>query len=105
MSLRISGPDTFAASRGLGAGNTSDAGGDSYLERLVKLVPTEVIGAYPMLKASAAPNIAHWALPLATWILLAVVIVLRWQATYSPDRGPQWTAIALAAVSFVIRSM
>lgn len=102
MSLRIGRGGPYRSTRDYTERARGDEPPDSYLERLVKLVPSEVIVAYPVLKGAAAPKIIDWALPLTAWILLAVVIVLRWHATTTPDRGPQWLAIVLSAISFVI---
>ena len=102
MSLRIGGSSSYRSSRDVSDHVGREDTPDSYLERLVKLVPSEVIVAYPMLKGSAPADIASWAWPLTAWILLAVVIVLRWHATATTDRGPQWLAILLSAMSFII---
>ena len=74
---------------------------DSYLERLNKLVPIEAIGVYPLLHNQAI-IVGEWAQILVAWLVLFVVIVLRWHATAMPGRGPQWAAVFIAAVSFVI---
>jgi len=76
------------------------------MERLVKLVPAEAVAVYPLLYNEAkgladAGNRAR-AIALVSWIILAVVVVLRAQATAVPHRGPQWVAVAVAAVSYVI---
>ena len=43
----------------------------------------------------------HWLLVAMAWLMLAVVILLRWQATRGPG-GAQWGAVFIAAVSFML---
>lgn len=74
---------------------------DSYLERLVKLVPAESICAYPLLSGYAGAQ-GLWAEVLVSWVLLVVSGVLRWHATKGGTGQPQWPALAVALVSFVI---
>ncbi len=76
------------------------------MERLVKLVPAEAVAVYPLLFNEAkslvdAGNRAR-AVALVSWIILAIVIVLRWQATATPERGAQWLAVGVAAISYII---
>lgn len=102
MSLRVYAPATIQTREG---GDASALTG-SYMERLVKLVPAEAVAVYPLLYNEAkgladAGNRAR-AIVLVSWIILAIVIVLRLQSTAVPQRGPQWLAVAIAAVSYVI---
>jgi predicted neutral ceramidase superfamily lipid hydrolase len=76
------------------------------MERLVKLVPAEAVAVYPLLFSEAngladPVNRAH-AVALVSWIILAIVIVLRCQATAATDRGPQLFAVAISAISYII---
>ncbi|MDX2307209.1 MAG: hypothetical protein NW216_03115 [Hyphomicrobium sp.] len=43
----------------------------------------------------------HWLLIAMAWLILALVVLLRWQATRGPG-GPQWGAVIIAAVSFML---
>src|SRR5262245_15278053 len=102
MSLRVYAPGTIQTR---GGGDASALTG-SYMERLVKLVPAEAVAVYPLLFNEAkgladAGNRAR-AIALVSWIILAVVVVLRAQATAVPHRGPQWVAVAVAGVSYII---
>jgi len=102
MGLRLHSPSKI---RMRGDGDSAELSG-SYMERLVKLVPAEAVAVYPLLYNEAkgladAGNRAR-AIALVSWIILAVVVVLRAQATAVPHRGPQWVAVAIAAVSYVI---
>jgi len=102
MSLRVYGPSSI---RTRGEADTSASTG-SYMERLVKLVPAEAIAVYPLLFNEAngladAGNRGR-AVALVSWIILAIVVVLRWQATITPERGAQWLAVGIATISYVI---
>jgi len=102
MSLRVYAPGTIQT-RG---GEDASALTGSYMERLVKLVPAEAVAVYPLLYNEAkgladAGNRAR-AIVLVSWIILAIVIVLRLQSTAVPQRGPQWLAVAVATVSYII---
>jgi hypothetical protein len=102
MSLRVYSPSSI---RTRGDADTSASTG-SYMERLVKLVPAEAVAVYPLL-FNEAKSLAEFgnrarAIALVSWIILAIVIVLRWQATATPERGAQWAAVAVAAISYII---
>ena len=79
---------------------------DPYMSRMVKLVPVEAVGPFPFLMQSAealSVNAGNkYAVYFVAWVLLLIVIVVRWQATSEPGKGPQWGAVLIAAVSFVI---
>lgn len=100
MSLRI------ISKRGSADGQleTTGLGGlsDNYMDRLIKLVPTEAVTAYPLLSQKALAADSQWAILLLAWALLVVVIAIRWNSTATPGKGPQWTAIIIAVISFVI---
>lgn len=102
MGLRVHSPSEI---RTRGEGDSSEPSG-SYMERLVKLVPAEAVAVYPLLfneaRGLADPGNRARAIALVSWIILAVVIVLRAQATSVPHRGPQWVAVIVAAVSYAI---
>ncbi len=110
MSLRVRAP--------IPAGDVRRSGGatfieDAYLSRLVKLVPAEAIGPFPLL-LEAANNITpsgaseRWAVYFVAWILLVIVVVVRWRSTmdpggpHRPPRGAQWGAVMISAVAFFI---
>lgn len=79
---------------------------DPYMSRMVKLVPVEAVGPFPFLMQSAealSVNAGNrYAVYFVAWVLLLIVIVVRWQATSEPGKGAQWGAVLIAAVSFVI---
>ncbi|MGE0627742.1 MAG: hypothetical protein AB7O43_07925 [Hyphomicrobiaceae bacterium] len=103
MSLRIRAPLPADDTR-RGRGYVQE---DPYMSRLVKLVPAEAVGLYPFLMQQAntltpADGSPRYAVYFAAWVLLLVVIVLRWRATSDPGQGAQWGAILIAAVAFFI---
>jgi hypothetical protein len=78
-----------------------------YLDRLVKLIPTEVVGLYLAGKAlieaaGNAPKDGYW----IGWTLfcLAAVIAVRAWATSDKDAGvrPEWPAVIIAAFSYLV---
>jgi len=68
-----------------------------WLQRLVKLVPSEIIAFYLAGRAYSARIEPWWPL-----ICLALLVVVRVWGTREPPRGPQWIAIAISAVSFAV---
>jgi hypothetical protein len=89
-----------------------------YLERLVKLIPAEVVGIYlagksliqstysptPLLEAD--PNRSTQMTYFLVWTIfcLVAIIVVRIWATKDPQqaKGPQWGAVGIATVSFLV---
>ena len=67
------------------------------MERLVKLVPAEILAVY--LAGRGHADALHGAWPL---VCLALLLIVRIWGTHERGRGPQWSAIAVAAVSFLI---
>ena len=68
-----------------------------WLERVVKLVPSEIVAVYLAGRGYAAAIPGIWPL-----ICLAMLLVVRIWGTNERGRGPQWIAIGISAVSFVI---
>ena len=79
---------------------------DGYMSRLVKLVPAEAIGPFPFLLESAKniPMADGSRMPVyfVAWVLLIIVVVLRYTATKEPGKGAQWGGVLIAAVAFFI---
>jgi hypothetical protein len=75
------------------------SGPDTYLARLVKLVPAEVLALYMTFKApmEKEAQLALWGL-----ICLGLVLVVRTAATYQKGARVQVAAVVVAAVSFVL---
>jgi len=71
--------------------------GDMYMERLVKLVPSEVIGVFLAGKGYAESWIGIWAV-----ICLALVLISRIWGTYQKGKPIQWIGVAVSFVSFAI---
>jgi hypothetical protein len=71
--------------------------GDMYMERLVKLVPTEVIGVFLAGKGYAESWIGTWAA-----ICMVLVLISRIWGTYQKGKPIQWVGVAVSFVSFAI---
>jgi hypothetical protein len=71
---------------------------EAYIERLLKLIPTEVVSIYPVGRALLSNRQdGLWAV-----ICLVVCIVFRCRLTRGSDGQPQWDAVGISAVSFII---
>jgi len=70
---------------------------DSWLTRLVKLVPAEIVAVYLAGRPFAEARFAG-AWPVACLVL--TILVRAWGT--SDRRGPQWLSVAISAVSFVV---
>lgn len=92
----------------------------AYLERLLKLIPSEAVGLYlagrsaiqatfsgnsdsPAEALAGTPNaLPYW----AGWTLFCLVAVIWVRGWATSDRendlGPEWPAVAIAAVSFIV---
>ena len=101
MTLRVIGPGEVTRD-GRGAAE------DVYVSRLVKLVPAEAVSMYPFFH-SYASNFYETnftgprpALYIVAWVFLAAIIIFRWAMTSSPGHSPQYGAILITAIAFVI---
>jgi hypothetical protein len=72
-------------------------GGDPYLQRLVKLVPSEVLALYITFKEIATSWLGIWAA-----ICLVLVVFVRTIGTHQAGKPIQIIAITVATVSFVL---
>jgi hypothetical protein len=68
-----------------------------WMDRLIKLVPSEIVAVYLAGKAYAIAWAGVWSI-----ICLILVLVVRIWGTRSGSGQPQWPAVAVAAISFVI---
>lgn len=75
----------------------------SYLDRLIKMIPGEVIGLYLVGIGAISQNSAP-RLVLVIWAIFCLVCVFlaRIYGTKEPGKPPQWPLIVISAVSFVI---
>jgi len=103
MTLRIAAAPADGIRRAGYPGGPAE-GSDAYMGRLVKLVPAEAVTVYPLLvsQAQTATGPNRMLVYVTAWVLLLVVIVLRWRATSVPGKGAQWGAVLIAAVAFFI---
>jgi pSer/pThr/pTyr-binding forkhead associated (FHA) protein len=71
---------------------------EAYVERLLKLIPTEVVSIYPVGRALLGNGQdGIWAV-----ICLIICVVFRCRLTRGSDGDPQWDAVGISAVSFII---
>ena len=104
---RITRPSARFSAQAAGAPSAS-AGAESvdlkgYLDRMMKLVPSEVIGLY-LVGGGFIP--ANQSLVLAIWavVCLASVIAVRAYGTADPanQKSPDWIHVGVSSVAFVI---
>ena len=113
--LRIKGGDD--SSKGLASDDASRPDPfKSYVERVVKLIPAEVVSVYLAGKAGiqaafppGATEVSGRISQNAYWVgwtvfCLAAVVLVRMWATADPKNGvkPEWPAIGIATGSFVL---
>lgn len=72
-----------------------------YGERLVKLIPSEVVGIY-LVGVGIIPSNAKT--PVIVWAIVCfgLVVLARAYGTRAPNLPPQWKAVFISCVSFVI---
>jgi hypothetical protein len=75
----------------------------SYMERLVKLIPAEVVGLYLVGQGIIPPAEK---VAIVVWSIVCLVLVVLVRAKTTGDRvnsiSPQWSAVAVSTISFVI---
>lgn len=92
--FRIRKPLPESTLRGSPRSSTPD---EHWMQRLTKLIPAEVLAVYLAGKAYAE----HW---LGIWsvICLCLVVVIRAWGTRDPKKPPQWIAVVVATLSFIV---
>ena len=75
----------------------------TYMERLVKLIPSEVVGIY-LIGFGIIPKAESIALVIWTLVCLGLVIIARAYATrdQANNKPTQWLAVIISSMSFVI---
>lgn len=101
--LRVNPPSSATAPAALPRGVAAPAAtGDDFMERLLKMIPGEIIAAYTAGAAVVPSEHSKW---LIAWALFcgALLIVIRCQATKDPaTKKCQKAAVAFSFVAFVI---
>jgi hypothetical protein len=99
--FRIGRPSTIKAQAAYD--EVGDTGFRFYLERLLKMIPAEVIGLY-LVGSGIIPTDQPLALTVWTIVCLVGVLAVRVYGTSDPahNLSPDWTHIAISAVSFII---
>jgi hypothetical protein len=88
---------------GVGAAGAIAGGGphEDFIGRLVKYVPTEIVGLYLAASGVVPKDQTTWA-----WIVFGLCFVITpfylWFATRDPVKGPLLLQIALATVAFPV---
>jgi hypothetical protein len=74
-----------------------------YVQRLIKLIPAEVVGLY-LCGNGFIPNEYHIAHILWSCVCLVAVLVVRVWGTSDPEygQGPQWLGVLISSLAFVI---
>lgn len=88
MSLRINRP-------------TVAQGGESFekwMERLVKLIPGEIVPVYTLLRTNGD---AIWQTIIWPLIFLALTFTFRAFTTREDDKGPQWISAGISSIAFI----
>jgi hypothetical protein len=104
-------PAVYRLSRSAPAGETGIAvarlgtsdGFQSYLDRLMKMIPAEVIGLY-LVGGGIIPAGQAIALIIWTVVCLIAVVVVRIYGTYDPTKQHplDWPHIVISSVAFLI---
>lgn len=97
--LRIVRP--YGDIREVSRSSTDDFG--LYIERLIKLIPGEVIGLY-LVGSGFIPSDDHLVLVVWSLLCLAGLIAIRIRATSDPEENlpPQWGPILISSCAFII---
>jgi hypothetical protein len=100
--LRISKPGGSVQTQVNGVGAIA-AGGDSYLSRLMKMIPGEALGLY-LVGSSVIPR--DQVVALFVWFLLCLVSVVAVRVFGTRDSRnnlpPDWIHVLISTVAFVI---
>ena len=88
---------TRAVSRG------KEEGLKDYLERLMKMIPAEVVGLY-LIGSGIIPESQRVGLLVWSIFCLICVVVIRALGTADPEKNqtPQWSAVFISSGAFVI---
>lgn len=116
LRIRIQAPAKDVAAR-----SAEEAAGDSYVERLLKLIPAEAIGIYLVGvqviggEASTLPALARWTLACSVFVIVFRAILSTESPKFGLDtaksprdwwlqfhREAQWPAVFIATISFLV---
>lgn len=92
-----------AGDGGGGGAPTSGPPLQAYVERLVRLIPSEVVGLY-LVGIGVVPHTNKLAQAIWAFVCLGLVVLVRAIGSADPGRkvGPEWGSVAVSSVSFVI---
>jgi hypothetical protein len=85
------------------AANGTGEGFRQYLDRLMKMIPGEVVGLY-LIGSGFIPQEWRWLLVVWTIVCVIAVVVIRRYGTADPENGlpPQGIPVAVSTVAFLI---
>ncbi len=88
---------------GLGAASNPEQDLKDYLERLLKMIPAEVIGLY-LVGSGLIPKDQPIGLMIWSIVCLFAVVIIRAVGTADPKQGipTSWTQVLISSVAFVI---
>ena len=93
--------------RGVGVVKTARGSGedfDGYQKRLIKMIPAEVVGLYLVGSGFIPEGHQRYVLPAWSIFCLIAVVVVRVRGTSDRKKRqkPQWRAVIISSVAFVI---
>jgi hypothetical protein len=79
--------------------------GDTYLDRLVKYIPTEIIALY-LGATNVVPHTAKSNEMIALWVIAALTAICTpiymYYATKEPDQPTLWSQIVISSIAFPV---
>lgn len=75
---------------------------DTYLSRLVKYIPAEIVAAYLFVKGFLPPDAPRWVWWIVFGGLIALTVWYTLDATRRPGLPPAYTQTVIAVLAFVV---
>lgn len=101
--FRITRPPIVKGAFGQGEPEDSSTPMQAYMKRLVLLIPAEVVSLYLVGIGIIPPDVK---IAFAVWALVCLILVVIVRAYGTADQAnkvpPQWSAVIVSSVSFVI---
>ncbi len=94
--FRIRKPSATGVTR-TGSGVGRQDGIKHWMDRLIRLIPSEIVAVYLAGKGYATSWLGIWAI-----VCLGLVLIIRIWGTKEPGKKVQWVAVVVSAISFVI---
>jgi len=86
------------------AGGAGSGTYNEYVDKLVKLIPAEVVGIYVAGLAQIPKDLSNLSTVLLIWIFICFLLVIGTRIFYTKDPGifANWKIVIISAISFVI---